>query len=51
MSRIHEALKKAQEQRALEQPAAAAVVLPEKITIPIPPPPRVYSVEALAKGT
>src|SRR5256885_15256398 len=38
MSRIHEALKKAQEQRALEQPAAAAVALPEKITFPVPPP-------------
>jgi len=38
MSRIHEALKKAQEQRALEQPTAAAVALPEKMVASVPPP-------------
>lgn len=38
MSRIHEALKKAQEQRSLEQPPVAPVVTPEKISTPAPPP-------------
>ncbi len=50
MSRIHEALKKAQEQRALEHPAAAAVVLPEKIMIPAPLPPAFTATKPLPKA-
>ncbi len=38
MSRIHEALKRAQEQRSLEQSAVAPVVTPEKISASVPPP-------------
>jgi protein-tyrosine kinase len=40
MSRIHEALKKAQEQRSLEQSVAAPIVTPEKISAPLAPPPQ-----------
>lgn len=39
MSRIHEALKKAQEQRSLEQAPVAPVLAPEKIVSSVPPPP------------
>jgi len=51
MSRIHEALKKAQEQRALEQPTAAAVVLPERMVASVPPPPAFATPKPLPKAT
>ena len=51
MSRIHEALKKAQEQRALEQPTAAAVALPERMVASVPPPPAFATPKPLPKAT
>ena len=52
MSRIHEALKKAEQQRALEQPANPVAGLPERAaTPPLAPAPSIASKRFQPKGT